>query len=304
MKYGILWVDPALLNNKIFDKDDPVINRDDCLYHYWLLKEKFKEYDINLVTQDQCRVEHAEFVLMNDMPKDWQPINCKALYLLLWECEMINPWSWWLMPWFKYFKKIFSWYPFEGERYVKTYWPQRMNVPVYKGEKSKLVCIINGMTKQSPYYKELYTARQKAISAFGDKIDVFGHGYKPVLNKYDVMKDYKFAICFENARDIDGYVTEKIFDAYKAGCVPIYWGNDTDNKINEFTTHSPYIDFGKYKDNSLQTKWQQLVEELTTMGDAKYNDLREAGSRAIRNVSVYSAENWANTVVSHIVGKN
>lgn len=46
----------------------------------------------------------------------------------------------------------------------------------------------------------------------------------PRKDKTKFMRDYKFAVCFENSRG-DGYVTEKIVDAYLAGCVPIYWGD-------------------------------------------------------------------------------
>lgn len=38
------------------------------------------------------------------------------------------------------------------------------------------------------------------------------------------LRNYKFAVCFENACG-NGYVTEKIANAYMAGCVPIYWGD-------------------------------------------------------------------------------
>lgn len=38
------------------------------------------------------------------------------------------------------------------------------------------------------------------------------------------MKWYKFSFAYENIRDIPGYVTEKIFDCFQAGSVPIYWG--------------------------------------------------------------------------------
>lgn len=43
-------------------------------------------------------------------------------------------------------------------------------------------------------------------------------------SKREWLKGYKFHICFENA-SYPGYVTEKLFDAYAAGCVPIYWGD-------------------------------------------------------------------------------
>lgn len=41
-------------------------------------------------------------------------------------------------------------------------------------------------------------------------------------NKSEFLKNYKYNICPENS-DTPGYVTEKIFDAIIAGCIPIYW---------------------------------------------------------------------------------
>jgi len=45
-----------------------------------------------------------------------------------------------------------------------------------------------------------------------------------VKKKVNCMKHYKFAFCYENTRDFNGYVTEKAFDAMVAGCIPIYLG--------------------------------------------------------------------------------
>ena len=42
-------------------------------------------------------------------------------------------------------------------------------------------------------------------------------------DKIDYMKDFKFNICPENM-DAPNYVTEKIFDAFQAGAIPIYHG--------------------------------------------------------------------------------
>jgi alpha(1,3/1,4) fucosyltransferase len=44
-------------------------------------------------------------------------------------------------------------------------------------------------------------------------------------NKYDFIRQYKFNICPENS-NASGYVTEKVFQAIEAGCIPIYWGAD------------------------------------------------------------------------------
>lgn len=42
--------------------------------------------------------------------------------------------------------------------------------------------------------------------------------------KMEFLKHYKFNLCFENGTS-PGYVTEKLFDSFKAGCIPIYWGD-------------------------------------------------------------------------------
>jgi alpha(1,3/1,4) fucosyltransferase len=47
--------------------------------------------------------------------------------------------------------------------------------------------------------------------------------------KLEFLKPYKFNIAYEN-EEVDGYTTEKLFEAMKARCVPIYWGNP---RINE-----------------------------------------------------------------------
>lgn len=44
-------------------------------------------------------------------------------------------------------------------------------------------------------------------------------------NKIEYLRQFKFNLCLENS-DNNGYVTEKIFDAIKAGCIPIYWGSE------------------------------------------------------------------------------
>lgn len=44
-------------------------------------------------------------------------------------------------------------------------------------------------------------------------------------DKIKFLEDYRFVIALENS-DTKGYVTEKIFDTFLAGCIPIYWGSN------------------------------------------------------------------------------
>jgi hypothetical protein len=93
--------------------------------------------------------------------------------------------------------------------------------------------------------QEFYTLRLKAIVFFAKYNDFHLYGrnwekkyfgisknkYKIALSKYrgsvknkiECLSRYKFSICFENA-SYKGYITEKIFDCFFGGCIPIYFG--------------------------------------------------------------------------------
>ena len=44
-------------------------------------------------------------------------------------------------------------------------------------------------------------------------------------DKIAYLRQFRFNLCPENTNDL-GYVTEKVFQAIQAGCIPIYWGNE------------------------------------------------------------------------------
>lgn len=47
-----------------------------------------------------------------------------------------------------------------------------------------------------------------------------------VKDKIEFQKKYKFCIAYENGAT-PGYTTEKILEAYKSNCIPIYYGSET-----------------------------------------------------------------------------
>lgn len=69
------------------------------------------------------------------------------------------------------------------------------------------------------------------LSKYG-KVDIFGrYSGNYVNNKVQIGNDYKLAICFEN--DLyPGYVTEKPLEAWLSRSVPIYWGLDSKEILN------------------------------------------------------------------------
>jgi hypothetical protein len=44
-------------------------------------------------------------------------------------------------------------------------------------------------------------------------------------NIFDFYKKFNFALIVENC-DAENYVSEKIYDAWVAGCIPVYYGNN------------------------------------------------------------------------------
>lgn len=70
-----------------------------------------------------------------------------------------------------------------------------------------------------------------ALSKVG-QVDVFGSAVgRPVPDKAEVAKDYRFVLCFEN--DVyPGYVTEKPFEAWATGAIPLWRGSDSAGYIN------------------------------------------------------------------------
>lgn len=68
-------------------------------------------------------------------------------------------------------------------------------------------------------------------------------------NKIEYLKQFKFNLCPENS-NAEGYVTEKLFDSFKAGCIPIYWGSL--NKPEPEIINSNSVIFIQNNDKNIQ----------------------------------------------------
>ena len=85
-------------------------------------------------------------------------------------------------------------------------------------EKTKFACAFIGNPDPT---------RLRAIQALQrhGQVDVFGpYSGIPVSGKFEIAKDYKYMVCFENDL-FPGYLTEKLLDAYVCETVPLYWGD-------------------------------------------------------------------------------
>lgn len=88
------------------------------------------------------------------------------------------------------------------------------------------------------------------------------HSYKgTVRSKKEVLRKYKYAICFENALDYPGYITEKIFDCLFSGCVPVYLGAPN---IGEYIPKGCYVDMRDFE------SYDEVYDYLMNVTDCEY----------------------------------
>jgi len=207
----------------------------------------------------------------------------KPMFLLAWESGIINPRN--SDPLYHAsFRTIFTYDDnlIDNDRYIKVAYSFDLPENIQKSyDKKKLCCLIAG-NKASTHPLELYSHRLEVIDWFEknhpDEFDLYGQGWNKIIpprnlmhrvvNRFTIINryvkpsrssyrgevndksatyaKYLFSICYENARDLPGYISEKIFDSFFAGCVPIYWGAPN---IPDHIPESCYIDRRKFKDN-------------------------------------------------------
>lgn len=84
--------------------------------------------------------------------------------------------------------------------------------------------VTNGGERDNVLLREQFfdkLSKYKKVDSGGRHRNNIGHF---VEDKHKWLQEYKFNLCFENS-SYPGYLTEKLFDAYNAGCIPIYWGD-------------------------------------------------------------------------------
>lgn len=332
MNKACIVVNPVYKGEKLFDLNDSQLNRDNCLLPFVKLKQRLKDQGIELVAVESGEEASFPIVIYNEMPEQGvSRVPGQSRYLMIFESELICPNNW-KRELHSAFNKIFTWHDdfVNGNDYIKFNFPQ--NLSSYQApidiSKSHFCTLIAG-NKAIRHPLELYSERVKAIHWFEenhpDKFDLFGigwdrfssryklinrvvrllglsrllapgfHSYKGrVDSKYTTLKEYKFSICYENARDIPGYITEKIFDCFFAGCVPVYWG------ANNIEKHIPKACFIDKRDFS---SYEELYEYMVKMDDQVYRKFQSDIVDFLNSekAQLFSAEHFSETVVQTII---
>ncbi len=88
----------------------------------------------------------------------------------------------------------------------------------------------------------------------------------PVASKHELLTRTRFSLAYENSRDLPGYITEKLFDCFRAGCVPVYIGP---KDIHDHVPADCFIDGRRFATTA------ELDAHLRTIDDVAYRGYQE-----------------------------
>jgi len=142
--------------------------------------------------------------------------------------------------------------------------------------KSKSFSIIASGKRQLPGHQ----LRHQIVQAGGSNIDVLGNGYKPIKDKIEGLRDYRYHFAIENCKK-DFWFTEKLIDCLVTGTIPIYWGCPS---ISKFFNVDGFIIF-----NDLQELKDKLKLCTPSYYESKFSIIQENFNLAKKYLL---AENW------------
>ena len=97
-----------------------------------------------------------------------------------------------------------------------------------------------------------------------------------ILNKQEVLMNSRFSIVYENIKGLNGYITEKIFDAFTAGNIPIYWEAED---IDDYIPKKCFIDRRNFSNH------EELYKFLKNMSEEEYLNYQKSIKNFIENES-------------------
>jgi alpha(1,3/1,4) fucosyltransferase len=163
-----------------------------------------------------------------------------------------------------------------------------------------------------PVGADLYLERLRAVARFAGRpdFDVFGQGWQrrhpavparlhnavlqayrgPVREKLETLAQYQFSLCFENSQ-FSGYVSEKIFDCFFTGTIPIYLGAPD---ITRYIPESAFIDMRQFRD------YRELELFLDSLDEQQTRAYIEAASDFLHSdaYTPFTTERFAEHLVS------
>ena len=321
-----------LKQNLIFDKSNKG-NRDNCFDPYIKLKNKFKEHGVDLNTSDLSTKNsvlfeiHQDAQLKTDSVNNYlmmfetdfvAPLNQNAKVLnkykkiFTWRDDIVdhqryikfnfpNPIVIPVISGFKdrpdfccliagnksvkmpkelnlYLERI------KTIRWFELYYPTQFNLFGVDWDLPVVPAGMNGKILKKIFRFLSSYLQMKPFPSYKGRID----------HKSQVMSTHRFSICYENVANQNGYITEKIFDSFFSGCVPVYWGA---RNINNYIPENCFIDrcyFSSHED---------LYQYLCSVDEKRFIEYQTniVSFLTSHEANQFSSEYFADKVVKEIL---
>ena len=322
-------------NNELFDPSSPH-NRDNCLLQWRVLRDCFYENGVVLNTVDMCDESKLDFLIhvdvhafrggdpprflvMFETPLTWPKnanLNLSTNYrhIFTWDDDAALSNGVSILRYPQYAKLSYSDTNQERQKLCCMIASNKSaNVSDSRELYSERIKVIRWFQKYAPEHFDLYGQRwfqpPPSVGRLGRGWSlIVGRcyrlmGYKPfksyrgpITTKGEVLSRYKFAICFENARDFKGYVTEKIFDCFAAGCVPIYLGA---SNISELIPEDCFIDYRNFD------SFAKCYEYISSVSDEQFKRYQIAISKFLLSEKAipFLPATFAKTIVRGVLAE-
>jgi len=152
----------------------------------------------------------------------------------------------------------------------------------YTNERAQLIRFF----EMKPYEEFEYYGFNPIIETSRYRGQIPGH---PVCDeKLEVLKNFRFCICFENSM-VNGYITEKIFTCFTAGCVPVYLGAPN---VESYIPKECFIDYQDFRSD------EELYQFLKSMTKESYEQYLAAITRYLNSeqAQIFSKEHFSEVV--------
>ena len=272
-------------NNRLFF--DCPRNNDGLFNVFSLLRGKMLEYGVELNTPDIERPVEFE-VYIDGRSK----VGDKKKYLLALENPLINRYNG-TPEYLAIFDKVFT---SQKDIGIQLMYPSNIKFSEFNQDREMFSCMI-ASNKSGIQYEE----RRKVIDWYGDSklFNLYGNGWTSpswkgeIPYKKDVLENAVFCWCYENSQQ-ENYITEKIFDCFTTGCIPIYWGAPN---VTDYIPSNCFIDRRNF-DSISSTHDYLLNISKDEICEFQENIMKFLETDAY----IFSDEHYANEVARQICG--
>ena len=218
----------------------------------------------------------------------------------------------------------------DNKQFFKVNSPQS-NLNLKTGSKRQnLACIISSNKNLNVYSKDSgYKRRAEIIKWFTtyypDDLHVYGKGWDTyffsnyfinrltlyiqrklnikkrtnfnfkgtIINKIEVLKNYKFNFCIENHIGKNGYFTGILFDSFNSGTIPIYAGC---KNIDKYIPKNCYIDFNSF------SNFKDLRNYLKSITEKDFKSYQNNIIKFLKSdkMKEFEPEKFIETIIYHL----